>query len=173
MTCVAAPSRLQPRVVLPPFTRARLLQSFTLGRSSKCDVIIDDPHVSSVQFTITMYNRSVCEVEIRDNSSNGTYANAQKVGKNKAKVCMLARGMTGWRAMRSIIQSRSPLAVVSRMKNNDFTAGPPQLQPKSPPPPFSPGSLGTTSQEKGRVCQEVRIARQAEGGHKEADGHRR
>eukprot|EP00668_Euglena_longa_P005411 GGOE01006378.1.p1 GENE.GGOE01006378.1~~GGOE01006378.1.p1 ORF type:complete len:809 (-),score=105.90 GGOE01006378.1:276-2702(-) len=59
-------------------------ESFSLGRSSKCNVVVDDPHVSAVQFSLTMYNRAVCEVEIRDNSSNGTYCNAEKLGKGKA-----------------------------------------------------------------------------------------
>eukprot|EP01006_Ploeotia_vitrea_P039214 TRINITY_DN66325_c6_g11_i1.p1 TRINITY_DN66325_c6_g11~~TRINITY_DN66325_c6_g11_i1.p1 ORF type:complete len:973 (-),score=107.93 TRINITY_DN66325_c6_g11_i1:75-2993(-) len=59
-------------------------KEFSLGRSSKCLVQVDDPHVSGTQFWLIMYNRSVCEVEITDKSSNGTYVNNVKLGKGKA-----------------------------------------------------------------------------------------
>eukprot|EP00906_Rhabdomonas_costata_P026665 RCo037983 len=63
---------------------------FTVGRSSKCNIVIEDPMVSSTQFALTMYNRAVCEVEIRDCSTNGTYVNALRLGKRKTKT--LANG---------------------------------------------------------------------------------
>eukprot|EP01012_Entosiphon_sulcatum_P048769 TRINITY_DN67300_c0_g1_i1.p1 TRINITY_DN67300_c0_g1~~TRINITY_DN67300_c0_g1_i1.p1 ORF type:complete len:599 (-),score=78.95 TRINITY_DN67300_c0_g1_i1:33-1802(-) len=58
---------------------------FSLGRNGKCDVTIDDPHISSTQFVVTMYSRRKGEIEIRDRSSNGTFLNGTVIGKGKSK----------------------------------------------------------------------------------------
>ncbi|TNY18046.1 kinase-like domain-containing protein [Rhodotorula diobovata] len=80
-------SRPTARVLLPRPDRLDLVkgrEAYTVGRSPRCDLVLNGPKISSFQARIALGEDGV--VRLEDTSTNGTFVRMRKVGKGNVTI---------------------------------------------------------------------------------------